>query len=615
MLVLTFPLLLLFPISILCSCLYTVIGLLLLGAEDCLLSWLENRPPGRETCPLCNQHVDARKIGRPSRIVCNLLGELSRRCDFARRISDYDSSKGPSSRGSDHVGFSSCDGNVSTGDSSSGNDGGGGCPWVGSLDAHASHVKQCRYASRSVLLSRLAAQDQVVTDLRREVGRLKAELKYPSTTAAATDTGCESEHFSTPHALLHENNALRDELARLNHLLHACQGRDEMTYANQFDLRDRTENSHASRAPAPAAASVEEDETLSSLHSSATSGTVVGGSARRHRDHSASSRGRHAGSLLGDQLRHTSNIAEQHNRSGEPSPHVYTSFNSFSGSSLPRRAESKDASPLRTGAEAESSAKDACVYESLNSSSTRSQGGASRGWVAGGGGTAYSSRMPFHRISSSECRNEESSDSDGDIEVAADDDGRSSFDCDQRRHSSGDNSEQRRRRSYRRDGDSTSTAAAVVSSVSDPASEPAAADVSGMTDQRRIAAIQRAQAWHRQRLEEAQAEGRILPDFSDDDGPLSGENSLAGDGLADSSSTSMSSGSSVVGGGGVSLSRGSVRTQAESKDGDDEGEFHSPRLPSIRHSTGTDRSAAAPMTPLNRDSSRLASSPSPRFSL
>jgi hypothetical protein len=53
-----------------------------------------------------------------------------------------------------------------------------------------------------------------------------------------------------------------------------------------------------------------------------------------------------------------------------------------------------------------------------------------------------------------------------------------------------------------------------------------------MTDVRRIAVLRRAQARHRQRLEDAQAEGRILPDFSDDDGddgPLSGDNGSLSD--------------------------------------------------------------------------------------
>ena len=588
------------------------------GVEDCLLSWLERRPPGRETCPLCNQHVDARRVGRPSRIVCNLLGELSRRCDFARPEND-------SNPGSGGIRNSS---NVDSSRSSHNDDDGGGCPWVGTLDAHASHVKQCRYASRSVLLSRLAAQDLVVADLRREIGRLKVELKYPplNTAAAAADTGA-YEHSAASSAILRENEGLRDEVARLNHLLHACQGRDEMVHENLFDRRYSSSNASRTSARAATASAVGVvptrmgNETLSPPHDSAAPGTLFGSSASRRSEHSnAPVGGRYSGGLSDQSHLMSNSVGQhntsemQHNRSGGEISHVYTSFNSFSESSSPRRAESKRDSPLRTRAEAETSAKDACIYESINNSgsSTRSQSGVIRGWVAGGGGadSTRSTRHGLYRKDSTECRNDESSDSDGDIEVAADDDGRSNFDNDQRRHNSEGSSEQRRQRRYRREGGT-----AAVSSVPPPASVPAVED-SGMTDLRRLAAIQRAQARHRQRLEEAQAEGRILPDFSDDDGPLSGESSLAGDCLADGSN-SISCGSSATGG--VSLSRSSLRAQVESKEDDnDDEDLSGSRLPSTRHSTSTSDGSPAvtgPVAPLSRSASGLASSLSPRLSL
>ena len=76
-----------------------------LFCEGCLLSWLQRRDTGTETCPMCNTLIDPQLVDKPSRIIVNLLGEMRRHCDHR----------------------------------------GEGCQWVGPADEHATHARGCEF--------------------------------------------------------------------------------------------------------------------------------------------------------------------------------------------------------------------------------------------------------------------------------------------------------------------------------------------------------------------------------------------------------------------------------------------------------------------------------------
>ena len=44
-----------------------------LFCEECLLRWFERKDRGSESCPSCNQLIDAESVTRPPRIIQNLV--------------------------------------------------------------------------------------------------------------------------------------------------------------------------------------------------------------------------------------------------------------------------------------------------------------------------------------------------------------------------------------------------------------------------------------------------------------------------------------------------------------------------------------------------------------
>lgn len=116
-----------------------------LFCEDCLISWLERRESGNETCPMCNTVIDPVKVEKPSRIIINLLGEMRRYCENRSE----------------------------------------GCPWVSACDEYEAHSRTCGYVPTAKLLEKVAERDARVAELTRnlrdrevEVARLRQRLEH-----------------------------------------------------------------------------------------------------------------------------------------------------------------------------------------------------------------------------------------------------------------------------------------------------------------------------------------------------------------------------------------------------------------------------------------------------
>jgi hypothetical protein len=100
-----------------------------LFCEGCLLSWLQRRDTGSETCPMCNAVIDPQRVAKPSRIILNIIGELKRRCDHSSE----------------------------------------GCPWVGPMNEYAAHARSCEFVPRALLRARIVEQENRITDLSSEL--------------------------------------------------------------------------------------------------------------------------------------------------------------------------------------------------------------------------------------------------------------------------------------------------------------------------------------------------------------------------------------------------------------------------------------------------------------
>ena len=114
-----------------------------LFCEGCLLSWLQRRETGTETCPMCNTLIDPQLVDKPSRIIVNLLGEMRRHCDHR----------------------------------------GEGCQWVGPADEHAAHTRGCEFVPRRQLRETIDRRDCAVAELQKELRGREEEVVRPQARA------------------------------------------------------------------------------------------------------------------------------------------------------------------------------------------------------------------------------------------------------------------------------------------------------------------------------------------------------------------------------------------------------------------------------------------------
>lgn len=107
-----------------------------LFCEGCLLSWLQRREKGKESCPVCVELIDAERVKRPSRIILNLLGELERFCCHREE----------------------------------------GCDWTGTQEAFPHHVQGCRHVPRTALVAKIERRDARIAQLSTKLTKREAEL-------------------------------------------------------------------------------------------------------------------------------------------------------------------------------------------------------------------------------------------------------------------------------------------------------------------------------------------------------------------------------------------------------------------------------------------------------
>jgi len=104
-----------------------------LFCEDELLEWMLRS----DLCPVTKEKLDANSITKPGRIILNMLAGLERYCK------------------------NKCE----------------GCLWTGPSSSQSSHLKDCKFKSKSELICDLSNKDKCISDLERRLTVTKQLLE------------------------------------------------------------------------------------------------------------------------------------------------------------------------------------------------------------------------------------------------------------------------------------------------------------------------------------------------------------------------------------------------------------------------------------------------------